>query len=127
MPYISTLAEKFGTIYYGCCDRLNDRLNIVKKIPNLRKILCSPWSNIEQFSQRIGNNLTMSVNPNPALLATDTFDEGTIRADLLRICATAKRNGTNFEIILKDWSTVRFEPKRLERWADIAMGIVMNW
>jgi tRNA threonylcarbamoyladenosine modification (KEOPS) complex Pcc1 subunit len=36
----------------------------------------------------------------------------------------AKANNVNLEIILKDISTVRFEPSRLTRWADIAMEIV---
>ncbi len=41
LPYISRIAKYFGGIYYGCCEPLSDRLNLVKKIPNLQKVSCS--------------------------------------------------------------------------------------
>lgn len=127
LPYISDMAKYFGAIYYGCCDRLDDRLDIIKKIPNVRKVSCSPWSDRENFAANIGPDLVMSNKPNPAFLATDTFDEDVIRQDIKRTCAAAKNNGVNLELIQKDVSTVRYDPQRLTRWAEIAMEIVQNY
>ena len=127
LPYVSDMAKYFGAIYYGCCDRLDDRLDVVKKIPNVRKVSCSPWSDRENFAANIGPDLVMSNKPNPALLATDTFDEDAIREDIKRTCAAVKNNGVNLELIQKDVSTVRYEPQRLTRWAEIAMEIVQNY
>lgn len=127
LPYISDMAKYFGAIYYGCCDRLDDRLDIIKKIPNVRKVSCSPWSDRENFAANIGSDLVMSNKPNPAFLATDTFDEDVIRQDIKRTCAAAKNNGVNLELIQKDVSTVRYDPQRLTRWAEIAMEIVQNY
>ena len=124
VPYISELAQHFGGIYYGCCDRLDDRLDIVKAIPNIRKISCSPWSDIDAFAESIGPKLTMSVKPNPAMLAGTSIDYGLIEKDLRRTTEAARRNNVNLEIILKDISTINYEPKRLAKWNDIAMGVV---
>ena len=44
VPYISRIASYFGNVYYGCCERLSDRIDLLTKIPNVRKISCSPWS-----------------------------------------------------------------------------------
>lgn len=127
LPYVTRLAEKFGMIYYGCCDRLDDRLDIVKRIPHVRKVSCSPWSDREHFAACIGPDLIMSNKPSPALLATDSFSEEEVRADLRRTCEAAKNYNVNLELILKDISTVRSDPARLTRWADIAMQVAEEY
>ncbi len=126
IPYISEMAEQFGMFYYGCCERLDDRLDYVKKIPHLRKVSCSPWSNREAFAERIGNNLVMSSKPTPAYLSGDSMDETQIRQDLNRTIQCAKANNVNLELLLKDISTVRFDPGRLTRWSQIAIEIAEN-
>ena len=124
MPYITRLAEYFGMIYYGCCERLDDRLEHVKKIPNLKKISCSPWSNRENFIQKIGSDLIMSYKPTPASIAVSAFDRDSVYKDIKDTCLSAKKNNVNLEIILKDVSTVNNKPERLIEWADIVMEIV---
>ena len=126
LPYVTRMAEKFGMIYYGCCDRLDDRLDIVKRIPHVKKISCSPWSHREAFAEKIGPSIIMSNKPTPALVATDSLDEEEIRKDIRRTVDAAKRNHVNLELILKDISTVRYQPQRLTRWAEIAMEEVQR-
>jgi len=126
LPYITRMAEHFGMIYYGCCDRLDDRLDIIKKIPNLRKVSCSPWSDRKRFAEEIGNKLIMSNKPTPAFIATETVDWAEVRKDLQYSVDLARNNNVNLEIILKDVSTVRSDPDRLTKWADIAMEIVQK-
>lgn len=121
VPYMQRIFPYFGSVYYGCCDRLDDRLDIVDRMPNIRKISCSPWSDRENFASKINAaKYIMSNKPNPALLATDSFDEDAVRADLRRTIRAAKDNGVCLEMILKDISTVRYEPQRLWRWSEIA-------
>ena len=69
----------------------------------------------------------MSNKPTPALVATASLDEEEIRKDLQWTVKAAKRNNVNLEIVLKDISTVKCEPERLTRWADIAMDVVNNY
>ena len=120
VPYISRIFEKFGAAYYGCCERLDDRLDVVTKLPNIRKISCSPWSDRERFAAELPKQYIMSNKPNPAFLAEDTLDEELVRADLRRTIAAAKAHGLGLEFLLKDISTVRHDPTRLWRWAEIA-------
>ncbi len=126
IPYITQMAQEFGAIYYGCCDRLDDRLDLVKTIPNVRKVSCSPWSNREHFAEQIGKKLILSNKPTPVLLAGDSFDEDAVRADLQRTVDAARTNGVNLELILKDISTVRHDLSRLTRWGEIAMEVVQE-
>lgn len=126
LPYITRMAEKFGMIYYGCCDRLDDRLDLVQRIPHVRKVSCSPWSQREAFAEKIGPSLIMSNKPTPAYVATDSMDEEEIRRDIRRTIDAANRYHVNLELILKDISTIRYQPQRLTRWAEIAMEEVQR-
>lgn len=121
IPYISKLASYFKNIYYGCCEKLSDRLDLVTKIPNVRKLSCSPWSDPDVFAEKLPKNIIMSYKPNPAFLAGDTFDEEAVRKNLRLAIDAAKRNNVRLELLLKDISTVRYEPQRLTRWNQIAM------
>lgn len=42
VAYMRRVFPLFGAIYYGCCDRLDDRLDVIEKLPQVRKISCSP-------------------------------------------------------------------------------------
>ena len=124
LPYVSKIAEQFGMMYYGCCERLDDRLDIVKRIPNLKKVSCSPWSNKQAFAEQIGTKLVMSNKPNPAFLAGESIDYGVIENDLRETVKIAKANNANLEFILKDISTVQYDVGRIEKFNEIAMRVV---
>ena len=127
LPYVSKMAEKFGMVYYGCCEGLDDRLDIVKRIPNVKKVSCSPWSNRKNFAEKIGDELVMSNKPTPAYLAVDSLEPEIIKADLEQTIQLAKANNVNLEFILKDISTVRNQPGRIGEWERIAMALVESW
>lgn len=121
VPYMQRIFPYFGAIYYGCCDRLDDRLDVIAKMPKIRKVSCSPWSDRENFARNLPKEYIMSNKPNPALVAKDTMDEEEIRADIRRTIKAARENGLGLELILKDISTVRYEPERLWTWSRIAL------
>ena len=120
VPYMQRIFPHFGAIYYGCCDRLDDRLDVISRMPNVKKISCSPWSDRENFAANLPDRYVMSNKPSPALLAYASFDEDAVRADLRATIAAAKKHGLRLEMILKDITTVKNDPQRLWRWAEIA-------
>ena len=126
VEYMKRVFPYFGAIYYGCCERLDDRLDVLAALPKVRKISCSPWSDRDHFAEALPAGKVMSAKPNPAFLATDSFDEEAVRRDLRATMDAAKRHGRSLEFILKDISTIRRDPARLWRWAEIAMEEVQR-
>ena len=116
IEYAKEYFDGFGLVYYGCCDRLDDRLPIIDRMPKIRKISCSPWSDREHFAAVLPRKYIMSNKPNPSYLAQISFDEDVVRADLRRTIKAAKENGLCLEFLLKDITTVKNEPLRLDRW-----------
>ncbi len=124
VPYAARWYERFGLAYYGCCDPLHDRVHLVRRIPNVRKISMSPWADVEVGAAAIGPDYVFSWKPNPAALARDNLDAAAIEGEMRHVVEVCERAGCPLEITLKDISTVRHEPRRLWEWADIAMRLV---
>ncbi|HHW10159.1 MAG TPA: hypothetical protein GXX29_09320 [Firmicutes bacterium] len=126
VDYISRLCSRFGLVYYGCCDPLDGKMAEVRLIPNVRKVSMSPWANEERGAEEIGRAYVYSRKPNPALLAMDTFDIDLVRAELTNTRKVCAKYNCPLEFILKDISTVRYEPERLFAWAKVAMEVVLE-
>lgn len=127
VTYMKKLFPYFGAIYYGCCDRLDDRMDVIMQMPKIRKVSCSPWSDRDRFAERIPKHIIMSNKPTPAYLAGGVMDEEEIRKDIRHTMRTAKENQVGLELILKDISTIRYQPQRLMTWSKIAMEESMNY
>jgi len=121
VQYMKRVFPYFGAIYYGCCDRLDDRMDVIEKLPKIRKLSCSPWSIRERFADEMPSYCVMSNKPNPAFLAGGTLDEQLIRDDIRRTIAAARTHNRSLEFILKDISTVKHNPACLWRWQEIVM------
>jgi hypothetical protein len=124
VDYASRICARFGLVYYGCCDPLDRKMAEVRLIPNVRKVSMSAWVDQELGASEIAGDYVFSRKPSPATLATDTFDGEHVRQDLQATRRICEAHGCPLEIILKDISTVRYDPQRLSHWADIAMQVV---
>ena len=126
LDYVNPIFERFGLVYYGCCEPLDTKLDIITKIPNLRKVSMSPWTVPERGAEGLGKGFVFSSKPNPAFLATDRFDEEHVKNELRTIKNACDKNGCPLEFILKDISTVRYDVSRLKRWNEIAMEVALG-
>jgi len=123
VDYTSKICARFGLVYYGCCDPLDGKMNEVRLIPGVRKVSMSPWADQARGAAEIGDDYVFSRKPNPAFLAWDRFDTEMVRDDLIATRQICEKHGCPLEFILKDISTVRYEPQRLFKWAEIAMEV----
>ncbi len=117
--------ERFGLSYYGCCEPLDRKMDILRKIPNLRKISTSPWCNIERMIGEVGSDYVISQKPSPAILAETDWNPQSAR-DVIRNVIEKADGKCHIEFIMKDISTVRRDPKRLWEWSQIAMEEAQN-
>lgn len=118
--------SRFGLVYYGCCEPLDEKIDIIRNIPHMRKISMSPWVNVEKGAERIGGDFVFSRKPNPVFVASETWDPNAVKKDLRNTLEQCMRYGCPLEFILKDISTVRYQPHRLWEWSKIAMELVKN-
>jgi hypothetical protein len=120
IDYAIRWCERFGLVYYGCCEALDDKMEFVRQIPHLRKISMSSWVDVERGAEQIGRDYVFSRKPNPALVAGDSWDLEPVERDLQDTIERCARHGSPLELILKGISTVRGQPQRLWEWAALA-------
>lgn len=124
IPWLS----RWGKCYYGCCEPLDIKSGILKRIPNLAKVSVSPWADLEKISDALNNSIVYSCKPNPAIFATDIFDEDEARRQISSILDVAHARELSIELVMKDVSTLSREPQRLIQWISIAREeIDMRW
>ena len=126
ITYAAEVMKPFGMVYYGCCEPLDNKIDILKKMKNLRKISITPWADINKAAEIIGKDYVVAAKPNPANVSTG-FDENVIRKELKEIVDAVKKNGCSCDIVLKDISTVAGKPEHLLKWVQIAMETVNNY
>jgi hypothetical protein len=113
---------RWGLTYYGCCEPVSNKINLLRKIPNLRKISMSPWNDFDRAVREMRGDYVFSFKPNPAIFAEEEWDPARARAELERVLDKT-RGLCHVEIIMKDISTVRYKPERLWDWARLAMEV----
>jgi len=121
---LKPLLDRYGLVYYGCCEPLHHKIDIIRKIGNVRKISASPWANKEMQAEAIHGDYVFSAKPNPSYVAMGSFHEDIVRKDLAETVEICRRHNTPCELILKDVSTVCNDPARLTAWEQIAMEVV---
>jgi hypothetical protein len=85
----------------------------------------SPWVDFPTAVENVGDTLVFAWKPNPAILASDTWDPDYVRKDMEEKLAMAK--DCHVEIHMKDISTVRYQPQRLWEWAQIAKEVTEQY
>ena len=78
---------------------------------------------VERGAEGLGEDFVFSRKPSPAFLAWDDWDPEAVERDLRATSDACTRHGCALELILKDISTVRYQPQRLWQWADLAMRV----
>jgi hypothetical protein len=117
--------ERWGLSYYGCCEPLQHKIDLMRRIPNLRKMSVSPWNDFGRILPAIGGDYVASIKPSPAIFVDEVFSPEQARASLEQALA-AGGDYSHIEFIMKDISTVRYRPQNLWRWSEMAMDVVQR-
>ena len=125
--YMIETVGRCGLVYYGCCEPLDNKIDIVEKIPNLRKISITPWADVDVAADAIGGKYVLSSKPNPAKVAVSRLDKEDLKREIHRILGACKRNGCNTDIVLKDISSCHGRPENIFEWEQIVMDMVKSY
>ena len=123
VSYALDVAKHFGYTYYGCCEPLDRKLDVIFNIPNLRKVGVSPWAKEEVMAERLGGKYVYARKPNPANVAKCT-DPDVIRRETEKTVKLCMEHGCPVEFVLKDISTVSNRPENLIVWSNTVSDVL---
>jgi hypothetical protein len=122
LPYLAKLSSKFGLIYYGCCEPVHDRLDLIMEaIPNLRSVSVSGWADFQKIGEMLGKRYVYSRKPSPNFLSGTNPDWQATKADMRKTLAATR--DCNVEILLRDLYTVNGDRARLKQWVEMTKAV----
>lgn len=127
IEYMKQTIGQCGLVYYGCCEPLDKKIDIVEKIPNLRKIGVTPWADVDLATEIIGEKYVVSSKPNPAAVGVAMLDKDALKKEIKAILDACKRNNCSCDITLKDISTCSNRPENIFEWEQTVMEMVLNY
>lgn len=122
LRYQMPILSKFGLVAYGCCEDLTNKIDMLRAIPNLRRIAVSPFANVARCAEQIGKDYVLSYRPSPADMVSYGFDPARIRSRLTRDLQACR--GCHVDITLKDVETVENDPDRVRKWVALTREII---
>ena len=117
-PYHERIANRFALNCFGCCEPYDLRWKYARRLPRLRRVSCSPWSDRRKMRENLGAEYIASIKLNPSPLSVPHMDEDFVRAQLRE--ALENSVGCVPELIMKDCHTIGRNPNNPVRWVQMA-------
>jgi hypothetical protein len=121
LRYQKPILERFGITYYGCCEDLTRKIPLVLSIPNLRRFVCSAWTDLGKLAEAVGTRHSIEWRQK----ATDVVHAPTGLVPIRRHLEDGlrKARGCHILIVLQELETVGNDPRRLADWATLAKEV----
>jgi len=122
LRYQLPILRQFGLTAYGCCEDLTQKIDMLRQIPNLRRIAVAPMANVARCAEQIGKDYVLSYRPSPADMVSYGFDEDRVRKIVGRDLKACRN--CHVDITLKDVETVAGDGTRVRRWVQLVREII---
>ncbi|MFP4057770.1 MAG: hypothetical protein ACLF0G_12970 [Candidatus Brocadiia bacterium] len=125
LQYQMPILEKFGLAAYGCCEDLTRKIDMLRQVPNLRRIAVTPVADVAACARQIGTDYVLSWRPNPSQMICCGFQPDLIRRVIRRGMEAAR--DCIVDITLKDVQTVGGRPEDLREWVSLVRSITDDY
>ncbi len=121
LRYQIPIMAPFGLVAYGCCEDLTRKIDLLRQIPNLRRIAVSPMADVAKCAALIGQDYVLSYRPSPTDMVGYGWNPDKVRELLVRDLDAC--GDCHVDITLKDVETVQGDPDRVRRWVDVVREV----
>lgn len=118
-PYNNRLAELYTnkTVYYHGCECLDQKLDAIAQMPNLRRHHVSPWSSLPKAVEKYQGSVVLEVHVHPAEVLLNASKEQ-MRAEIDKLIKEGA--GHPMCLNLSDIHSLAGNPATLKFWAQAA-------
>jgi len=119
--YQLPICEPYGLVHYGCCEDLGRKIDMLRRLKNLRSIAVTPVADVKLCAEQIGTDYVTSWRPNPTDMVCCGYNDDLVRRIIGEGLAACR--GGYPHIHLKDIETVQGDVTRLTRWVKLVREI----
>ena len=123
LQYQLPMLREFALVSYGCCEDLTHKIDMLRQIPNLRRVSVTPAANVAACAEQIGTDYIVSWRPNPSQMICCGFDPDLIKRIVRDAMAAFRAHNCHVDIYLQDVQTVQGRPENLQTWVKIVREI----
>lgn len=120
LQYQKPILARYGITYYGCCEDLTAKIPLVLSIPNLRKFVCSAWTDLGKLTAAVGDRYAIEWRQS-ATNVVHADDLTAVRRHLERGLTQAR--SCRIGVVLQELETVNHNRRRLPEWAALAKDV----
>lgn len=118
LNYQLPIMDKYGLVSYGCCESLDRKIELLRKIPNLRSICIGPTANLKNAAEQIKTDYIISWRPSPMMLS-HYYSLDNCRQIIRQGLRDSK--GCHIHIMLKEFMTLENDFNRLPEFTKMAL------
>lgn len=119
LPYMAEVSALFGRIYYGCCEPVHDRWDLISEaIPHIGAVSVSPWCDMGVMAEKLAGRAVFARKPWPAPISGASPDWEALQKDLTETVSAAA--GGALEIVYRDVYRIQGDRSRLAGWTAMA-------
>ncbi len=123
LPHLAAYCNKFGLVSYGCCEPIDDRIELVMKaIPKLRTVSVSGWNNFEKVAEILSNKYVYCRKPNPTFISGPKPNWEGAKADIERTWKCTKDQVVEF--VVRDVYDLNGDMNRISQWVEMTKQII---
>ena len=121
-PFNVRLARLFpgGSVYYHGCECLDQKLDVLSTLPNLRRLHVSPWSSLKKASEKFEGKVVLEVHAHPGKVFFG-YTRDDMRLEIEKLVGEA--GGASMDLNLSDIHSVNGNPDLLREWAEVAQEV----
>jgi hypothetical protein len=122
LQYQLPVLKEFGLVAFGCCEDLTNKIDMLRQIPNLRRIAVTPFADAARCAEQIGRDYVLSYRPSPSDMVSYGFDPDRVRSILRRDLGACR--DCHVDVTLKDVQTVAGDPARVRNWVSVTREVI---
>ena len=122
LQYQLPVLKKFGLVAFGCCEDLTHKIDMLRVIPNLRRVAVTSFADTARCAEQIEQDYVLSYRPSPADMVSYGFDRDRVRSILRRDLEACR--DSHVDITLKDVETVGKDPERVKNWVAVTRSVI---
>lgn len=122
LEYQLPVLKEFGLVAYGCCEDLTRKIDMLRRIPNLRRIAVAPAADAARCAEQIGKDYVLSYRPSPSDMVGYGFSPERMRSIMRRDLEACRE--CHVDITLKDVETIEGDAERVRQWLRITRELI---
>ncbi len=123
--YDKQIVPMFKYMNVGCCEVLDKKIDLVKQIPNVRKVSVSEWCDVKNAAIQLKDDYVYSYRAAGVHFVPDEWDRAAAEKELRTVLSACKENNCLVEIVLNIGGSIgKNAEQKVREWSQLTRSLI---